>query len=130
VPVSVNVAPVVPGLTDHELPRILKAARQAGAQSAGYALLRLPYSISHMFTEWLEVHRPDAKNKVLQHIRQTREGKLNSSEWGERMRGTGEMADSIKKIFDVFVRKLGFNQDDVPLRTDLFRRPSDQLDFF
>jgi DNA repair photolyase len=130
VPVGVNVAPVIPGLTDHEMPMILKAAQEAGARYAGYVPLRLPLSVKPVFIEWLEAHRPERKDKVLGAIRGIREGDLNSAEFGSRMRGQGPQAENIARMFKVFSQKYGFNQEDLELRCDLFRRPTDQLSFF
>lgn len=130
IPVGVNVAPLIPGLTDRELPRILKAARDAGAQSAGYTLLRLPYSVKDIFSEWLEKNRPLAKEKVLHQVRDVRDGKLNDPEFGSRMRGAGATADNIRNLFQVFTTKYGFGQRSRTLRTDLFQRPGEQLRMF
>lgn len=129
IPVGVNIAPVIPGLTDHEMPAILKAAYEAGARSADYILLRLPYSVSELFTEWLEEHRPLNKDKVLNYIKDIRSGKLNSSEFGERMKGSGPRAEQIAQMFKLFSKKHGFNKQSIKLRTDLFQRPGDQLSF-
>ncbi|MGE3973576.1 MAG: PA0069 family radical SAM protein [Bdellovibrionales bacterium] len=127
IPVGVNVAPVIPGLTDHEMPSILKAAAEAGAWSAGYVPLRLPYSVSSIFTEWLEQNRPLAKERVLHLIRDMRGGKINDSNFGSRMRGQGEQADNLRQMFHLFCKKYGLNQKTYQLRTDLFQRPGDQL---
>src|SRR4051812_30911010 len=85
VPVGVMVAPVVPGLTDHEVPAILKAAAEAGARFAGYVPLRLPFQVKDLFASWLEQHFPDRKDKVLNRVRELRGGKLNDSNFGSRM---------------------------------------------
>ncbi|HST61668.1 MAG TPA: PA0069 family radical SAM protein, partial [Longimicrobium sp.] len=87
IPVRVLAAPVVPGLTDHEMPAILAAAAEAGASAASYIPLRLPHGLKGLFEEWLETHFPDRKDKVLNRIREMRGGKLYDSEWGTRMRG-------------------------------------------
>lgn len=130
IPVGVNVAPVIPGLTDHELPDILKAAKEAGAQFAGYTTLRLPYSVKDIFTEWLENHRPEAKTKVLSFIQDIRGGKLNDSDFGSRMRGEGPRAENIKKMFDLFYRRYGYGEKPLAISLDKFKRPTDQLSFF
>ncbi len=122
VPVSVNVAPVVPGITDHEMPAILKAARDAGAVHAGFVVLRLPWAVAPLFERWLEEHFPDRKEKVLNRIRDLRGGKLYDAQWGKRGRGEGIFAEQIKALFDVTVRKLGLNEDDRDLSTEHFRR--------
>lgn len=110
IPVSVLAAPMIPGLTDHELEAILAAARDAGADRAGYTLVRLPYEIKTLFEEWLQANFPDRANKVLNHIRESRGGKLNDARFGSRMVGEGIYADMLKRRFEVATRKLGFNQ--------------------
>ncbi|MEZ0391346.1 MAG: PA0069 family radical SAM protein [Pseudobdellovibrionaceae bacterium] len=130
IPVGVNVAPVIPGLTDHELPSILKAARDAGAQFAGYTPLRLPLAVSPLFSEWLEVHRPDKKEKVLSLIRDLRGGKLNDSEFGSRMRGAGPIAQNLQQMFRIYTQKWSLNQSEVKLSAESFARPGDQMSFF
>lgn len=133
VPVTVNVAPVVPGLTDHEMPRILEAAAEAGAVSAGYVMLRLPHSVKDLFSEWLETHRPERKEKVLNAIRDVREGKLYNADFETRMRGTGPRADYIEEMFRMFKQKYFSDRKYSSLRKDLFTRPApvkDQFSFF
>jgi DNA repair photolyase len=103
-------APIIPGLTDHEIPALLRAAREAGATSAGYVLLRLPYQIKALFLEWLERHFPDRAAHVESLIRQTRGGDLYRSQFFERQRGTGAHAHSIGQSFRLFSKRLGFNQ--------------------
>ncbi|HEX8525113.1 MAG TPA: PA0069 family radical SAM protein [Tepidisphaeraceae bacterium] len=123
VPVGVMVAPVVPGLTDHEVPAILKAVRDAGAISAGYVPLRLPYGVKDLFTAWLERHFPDRKKKVLNRIMELRGGKLNDGEYGSRMHGEGIWAEQMKKVFELAKRKVGMSE--MPeLATDQFRVPN------
>jgi len=124
VPVGVMVAPVIPGLTEHELPAILEAAAKAGASHASYILLRLPLAVASLFEEWLDRHRPAAKEKVLGRIRGTRNGRLNDSRFGIRMRGEGAIADLIRQVFHVNCRKLGLNQQPWPVSAAAFRRPS------
>lgn len=130
IPVGVNIAPVIPGLTDHEMPKILERAREAGATMAGFTPLRLPYSVTEIFSEWLETHRPLAREKVLNSVRSIRGGKLNESDFKSRMRGEGPKAEHLRSMFGVFAKKYGFNERSLKLRTDLFRRPGDQLGFF
>lgn len=123
IPVGVLVAPVIPGLTDHEMSAILDAAVKAGAKYAGYVTLRLPYAVAPLFEDWLGRHFPDRKEKVLNRIRSIREGKLNSSEFGARMRGKGIFAEQIEKMFDVARRKAGFPEERLELSAAGFRRP-------
>ena len=124
VPVGVMVAPVIPGLTDHEMPAILKAAAEAGAQSAGMVPIRLPYGVSDLFQQWLERHFPDRKEKVLAQIRAIRSGKLNDPDFGSRMEGKGIFAEQLAKVFAVACRRPGFPEHGPRLSTAAFRRPS------
>jgi DNA repair photolyase len=120
--VGVNVAPIIPGLTDHEIPAILKAAAAAGATSAGYTVVRLPHAVAPLFEKWLETHFPDRKEKVLNRLRAMHGGKLYDSQWGKRMGGEGIFAEQIAQMFDVARRKAGIPNDDIELSTASFRR--------
>ena len=123
VPAGVNVAPVIPGLTDPELPGILEAAAEAGARSAGYIMLRLPHGVSELFETWLEQHFPDRKAKVLNRIRQVRGGRLNDPRFVSRMRGEGPFARQVADLFRLTCRRLGLRR--LPaLSTAAFRRPT------
>jgi DNA repair photolyase len=122
IPVSVNVAPIIPGLTDHEMPKILQAAREAGATSAGFTVVRLPYANAALFEKWLETHFPDRKEKVLNRLRAMRGGKLYDAQWGSRMRGEGIFAEQIAAMFRVARRKAGFQNERGELSTAFFRR--------
>lgn len=129
--VIVMVAPVIPGLTDHEIPQIIKSAADAGARSAGFIMLRLPYGVSDLFTAWLERNYPDRKEKVLNRIRSVRGGKLNSAEFHDRMRGKGIYAGQARDLFDVACRKAGFDGNKIELSAAHFKRPGGtQLDLF
>ncbi len=131
VPVSVNVAPIIPGLTDHEMPAILKAAREAGATAANFTVVRLPHANAPLFEKWLETHFPDRKDKVLNRIKAMRGGKMYDAQWGKRMRGEGIFAEQIAAMFDVARRKAGFTDDYRELSTASFRRPGGaQLQLF
>jgi DNA repair photolyase len=130
IPVGVMVAPVVPAITDHEMPRILAAAAEAGAGSAGYTVLRLPWAVSPLFQQWLEEHYPDRKEKVLSRIRDLRDGKLYDATWGVRGKGTGVFADQIGQIFEVAARKAGLNRRSFELSTASFRRVTAQGSLF
>lgn len=128
VPVGVNIAPVIPGLTDEEIPAILKAAAEAGASAAGFTPVRLPLSVAPLFEEWLGAHFPDRKDKILNAVRSIRDGKLNDASFGSRMRGEGARADAMADLFNLFARKYGFKDKRVTLATDSFRRPdADEL---
>jgi DNA repair photolyase len=124
VPAGVMIAPVIPGLTDHELPAIVKAAAEAGARFAGMTPLRLPYAVKDLFQQWLEQHLPERKEKVLAQIRAIRGGKLNDSEFGSRMSGQGIIAEQMAKMFAVACRRAGFPEHGPHLSTAAFRRPA------
>ena len=123
IPVSVNVAPVIPGLTDHEIPAILKAAAAAGATAAGFTLLRLPHAVAPLFEQWLQTHFPARQDKVLNRLKAMRGGKLYAAEWGKRMRGEGIFAEQIEQLFQVARRQAGFKNEWAGLSTAAFRRP-------
>ena len=122
IPVGVNVAPIIPGLTDHEMPAILKSAAEAGATSAGYTVVRLPYAVAPLFEKWLETHFPDRKEKVLNRLRAMHGGKLYDATWGKRFSGEGIFAEQIAQMFDVARRKAGIKNEGGELSTAAFRR--------
>jgi DNA repair photolyase len=124
VPASVMVAPVIPGLTDSEMERILERAAAAGVSQAGYILLRLPLEIGDLFTEWLQANCPDRAKRVLSLMRSARGGKLYDAKWGERMVGDGPYAWMIGRRFELASQRLGLNEGSVALRTDLFTPPA------
>jgi DNA repair photolyase len=126
IPASVMVAPIIPGLTDQEIERILDAARAAGARDAGYVILRLPLEVAPIFKDWLLRHYPDRYRHVMSLIRSMRDGKDYDSEWGKRQRGTGPYAWQIGRRFEIAARKLGLNSERTRLRNDLFRAPARQ----
>lgn len=107
VPVHVLVAPVIPGLTDHEVPAILAAVREAGARSASMVMLRLPWAVKDIFATWLEAHAPGKKERVLDRLRQMHDGKLYDSRFGERMKGKGPIAKQIEDLFGLSSRRVG-----------------------
>lgn len=123
VPVAVNVAPVIPGLTDHELPAILEAAAAAGASRAGYIALRLPHTVKDVFIEWLDAHEPGKKQRVLDRLRDMRGGRLYDARFGVRGRGEGLFADHLHQLFEVSARRHGLNRAECKLSTAHFRRP-------
>ena len=127
VPCAVMAAPVIPGLNDHELERILQAAADAGAWRAFYTLLRMPHEIKALFRDWLAIHQPLKADRVTSLQRQCRGGRLNDAAFGRRMRGQGPYAGLIARRFDVSKRRFGLDREFPPLRTDLFTRPTDQL---
>jgi DNA repair photolyase len=124
VPVGVMVAPVIPGLNDSEIPRILAAAAGAGATSAGWVLLRLAAPLDRIFTTWLAEHYPDRQARILNRIRETRHGHITDSRFGRRMRGTGPYAEQIADLFAVAARKHGLDRPLPPLSAAAFRRPA------
>jgi len=124
VPASVMVAPVIPGLTDMEMERILECASTVGIKNAGYVLLRLPLEIGDLFTEWLQANCPDRAKRVLSLMRSTRGGKLYDAKWGKRMVGDGPYAWMIGRRFEMAAERLGMNESSVDFRTDLFTPPS------
>jgi DNA repair photolyase len=131
VPVGVNVAPVIPGLTDSEIPAILKAAAASGAAFAGHAVLRLPHALKELFEKWLEDHFPARKQKVLHRIREVRDGALNDPRFGSRMTGEGAYAEQIGALFELSRKKAKLSGDGVPLSTEAFRiPPGPQLTLF
>ncbi len=124
IPVRIMVAPIVPGITDHELETILESGRDAGASLASYVLLRLPGEVRDLFVDWLETHFPARRRKVLNAIRSLRDGKLNDAQWGERMVGKGPFGKAIDMRFVMATRRLGLKREGKALRADLFGNPS------
>jgi DNA repair photolyase len=127
IPVGAMIAPIIPGLTDHQLEAILAAVAAAGARQASYVLLRLPYEIKDLFEGWLEAHAPLRAAHVLSLVRACRGGRLNDPTFGRRMRGEGAYAQLIAKRFAVARRKHGLDQIERTLRTDLFEPPAADL---
>lgn len=126
IPVGTMIAPIIPGLNDHEVPEILEAVRDAGALSASYVTLRLPYAIKDLFASWLEQHYPERKEKVLNRIRDLRGGKLNDPEFGSRMRGEGIWGDLFQQQFRIHKMRLNFPTSVPCLSSKAFRRPGMQ----
>ena len=122
IPVSVNVAPVIPGLTDEEMPAILKEAAARGASNASYIMVRLPGPVKDLFLDWIEREHPDRVNKIVHRLRELRGDRLTDSRFGVRMRGEGEWADMVSNLFGITCRKLGLNTSYRKLSTDHFRR--------
>lgn len=123
IPVGVLTAPVIPGLNEHEIPAILKAAREAGAGTAGYSVIRLPYGVKDVFAAWLETHRPGSREKILDRIRDMRGGQLNRSDFATRMRGEGIWAEQIRQLFRSARQREGLEGRRIELSVDHFRRP-------
>ena len=123
IPVGVMVAPVVPGLTDHEIPSILRAAANVGAAQAAYIYLRLPHGVKDLFADWLQRHFPDRRDRVLSRVRDGRDGDLYDSRFHARMRGEGIYADHIQNFFEKACRQTNLGRERLQLSTAAFRRP-------
>jgi DNA repair photolyase len=130
VPCGVMAAPIIPGLTDQEIPQILAAAAEAGARCCGYVPVRLPFAIKDMFAQWLAQHFPDRQKKVLNRIRDLRGGKLNDSNFTTRMRGQGAFADHFEAVFKLAKRRYGLDKPFPSLSTDKFQVPGSQMSLF
>ncbi len=124
IPVTVMVAPVIPGLTDHEIENILDAAQAAGARDAGYVMLRLPLEIKDLFREWLAEEFPDRAKRVIGLLQSMHGGQDYVAAFGHRQRGSGPYADQIAQRFKLARRRLGLASERLALRIDLFSRPS------
>jgi DNA repair photolyase len=130
IPVGVMVAPIIPGINDHEVPAIVRACGEAGAQFAGYVVLRLPWAVAPLFERWLDEHFPERKEKVLGRIKHMRGGdKLYDTRWRKRQTGEGIFAEQIATMFAVACRRAGMGERP-ELSTTAFRRPNEQLAFF
>jgi DNA repair photolyase len=130
IPAGVNVAPVVPGITDHELPAILAAAKEAGASWATFMFVRLPHGVKDLFQDWLSEHYPDRKEKVLARIRALRGGKLNEGQFGKRFHAEGVFAEQLEQLFAATAKRLDLPRSGPELSTEAFRRPGQQLGLF
>jgi DNA repair photolyase len=137
IPVTVLVAPVIPGLTDHEMPAILDAAADAGAATAHYELLRLPHQVADLFDDWLKRHFPQRSRRILKLVNTCRAGRLYDSRWHLRMTGQGPVAEHLARSFALFARRAGLaphglDQSPPALNTEAFRRPpgSNQMMLF
>jgi DNA repair photolyase len=120
IPVGVNLAPIIPGLNDEEIPAILKAASNAGAFWAGSVLLRLPYAVKELFVEWLQRNYPEKESKIINRIKDVRGGKLSESGFGRRLMGEGKVAEAIHRLFKINCEKYGLNKRKVmPVQTFL-----------
>ena len=120
---GVMIGPVIPGLTDHELPGIVEAAAAAGAAAASFIVLRLPFGVKELFSEWLQRHCPNRAARVLERVRDVRAGRLNDPRFRSRMRGEGPYAEHIRSMFEVATRRHGLDRKLPPLSTKSFRHP-------
>jgi DNA repair photolyase len=132
IPVGALVAPVVPGLTDHEIPAIVSACARAGARVARHILLRLPHAVAPLFDDWLARHFPERRVKVMNRIRAVRGGRVNDPRFHTRMAGSGLFAEQIHALFELACRRAGLVDEMPPISTEFFRRPKKhpQLELF
>ncbi|CAN5517935.1 PA0069 family radical SAM protein [soil metagenome] len=122
IPVGVNIGPIIPGLTDEEIPDLVKAAADSGAYTTNTILLRLPWQVKELFSTWVESHFPARKEKILNRIKDVRGGSLYNSKFGERFKGEGKWPELITQIHDQARKKYGLGTKKIVLRTDLFDR--------
>jgi DNA repair photolyase len=132
IPTGVMTAPIIPGLNSDEIPDLIKAAADHGADSAGYTIVRLNGAIGNIFNDWIRKNYPDRADKVLHHIQSVHGGQLNDSRFGTRMRGEGNIADSISQLFKLAVKKHLKGRDTFQYDLSHFRRPGEvmQLELF
>jgi DNA repair photolyase len=130
IPAGVMMAPIIPGLNDHEIPKLLARAAEAGARFAGYTMLRLPHAVAPLFEAWLARHFPDRQRKVLDRIRDIRGGRLNDPNFGTRMRGDGPFADLVADVFAKARDRAGIPRRGASLSVEAFHRPTPQLSLF
>jgi len=131
IPVGVAVAPVIPGINEHEIPAILEASAKAGAEYAGFTVVRLPGAVDAIFSKWLETHFPDRARKVMDRIRSLHGGSSHSSNFGLRLKGSGLWAEQIAQLFHVGLQRNCLHRHSPPLSSAFFQRPtSGQMDFF
>ncbi len=134
IPCGVMAAPIIPGLNDDQIPAILEAAAEAGARRAGYILVRLPHGLRELFSDWLATHFPDRRDRVLNRLREARDGNLNDPRFHHRMKGGGEYAEQIGRLFETVRRRVGLdgggNGRTGSPSTAAFRRRTDQRSLF
>ena len=130
IPTGVMIGPIIPGLNDHEVPRILEEAGKAGAKFAVYTILRLAYGLGPLFEDWLSRNRPLKKDKVMARVRDIHGGKLNNPNFGERFDGEGKFAEEIDFLFHMGRERAGIPCGAPKLTTAHFRRPSDRMPLF
>jgi len=123
IPVGVILGPVIPGLTDHEIPRIIEAAASAGASWASHIVLRLPHGVADLFADWLETHRPERRRRVLAQVRELRGGTLYDARFGARLRGEGIRAQQVADLVALVRRRRGLAAAPPDLNAAAFRRP-------
>jgi len=124
IPVAVNVCPIIPGLNDVEIPLILEETANRGARIAGYTIVRLPFAVKGMFVDWLHRELPERAPAILNRIRDVRRGKLTDSDFGVRLNGEGEIAETIRQLFEASCRRFHLNETTYAQSTKRFRRTS------
>ncbi|MCH7849626.1 MAG: hypothetical protein IIB53_14855 [Planctomycetes bacterium] len=124
IPVAAILAPIIPGLNDREIPRLLESAAQAGATCAMWLMLRLPYQVKALFLEWLQRNYPERRSQIVAQVRSMHNGDLYRSTFGTRMRGTGPLAEQIAATFRVFADRCGLHRQLPQLSSASFRRPN------
>ena len=124
IPVSAFASPLIPGLNDHELEKLLLAAHGHGATSAGYTLLRLPHEVAGLFREWLDWHAPEKTSRIMSVLYDLRGGRANDANFGSRMKGLGHFADLIRQRFDLACRRLELSREFPKLDTVRFKPPA------
>jgi DNA repair photolyase len=122
IPVAVNACPIIPGLNDVEIPSILEASSRCGARHAGCTVVRLPYSVKDLFVDWLERELPERAGAILNRIRDMRNGDLTCSDFGKRLSGEGQLAETIDQLFQASCKRFNMNSSKLTLTTSLFRR--------
>lgn len=131
IPVNVMMAPIIPGLTSHEIPELLKAAADAGATSAGFTMLRLNGSVAPLFEDWIKTNLPDRAAKVLHHTANVHGGSVADQRFKTRMKGEGNIAESIRQLFSISKKRYGLNHRLPTLNCDAFvPRKGKQLGLF
>ena len=132
IPVTAMMAPIIPSITDHEIPAVLQAVAEAGATRASWVMLRLPWQVKSLFLDWLQRHFPDRASRIENEIRRMRNGKLYDAAWGNRGRGEGARAEQIAATFKVFAGRHRLDRAMPPLSSESFRRPplDGQMDLF
>ncbi|MFN3818572.1 PA0069 family radical SAM protein [Blastomonas sp.] len=127
IPVHMNVSPVIPGITDHEIEAVVAAGAQAGALSASFIPVRLPHEVAPLFRAWLDAHFPDRAAKVMGIIQDMRGGRDNDPDFGTRMRGQGPWAELIRTRFRIALKRAGLNRHEWKLSVEGFRAPADGM---
>lgn len=130
IPVNVLMAPLIPGINGHEVLQLMEEVEKRGAQSASYIILRLNGSLKEMFSNWLEIHYPDRKEKVLNQVADAHGGQLNDNRFGTRMKGEGKLVEQINQSFQLGIRKYFNDRKIDSLTSTLFKRPSSQTSLF